>query len=124
MLPSGATVVNTLSIAAFVHTPLRAPYSAAKAAAAAYFRCLQLDHPDAAIVNVFPGSVATHIAHNALTASGARFSHADPNIDAGLHPDRVADRMLAAVSCGVVIPSLRCRRKCSPSAWRATSRRC
>ncbi|CAN8068922.1 unnamed protein product [Agarophyton chilense] len=94
----GGTIVNTVSLIAIIRTPLRAPYAASKAAMAAYFDCLQLEEPNIRVLNVYPGSVRTPIAHNAMIAGGKVFGRADPNTEAGLDPGRVADRMLAAVS--------------------------
>lgn len=113
---SPGIIVNTLSIAALFATPLRAPYGAAKAAAAAYFDALRLElalsarkqaaqtghpylsSPSLRVLNVYPGSIKTGIACNALTFDGKPYGRSAPNIEAGLHPDRVADRILAAVS--------------------------
>ncbi|PXF41395.1 Dehydrogenase/reductase SDR family member 7B [Gracilariopsis chorda] len=97
---AGGTIVNTVSIAAAVQTPLRSPYCASKSALASYFRCLDLEERNVRVVNIYPGSVRTPIAHNAMAADGKTFGRSDPNIEAGLDPGRVADRMLAAVSAG------------------------
>lgn len=97
--PGGSgTIVNTASIAALFHTPLRSSYSAAKSALVAYFECLALEEPSISVVNVFPGSVKTPICYNALIKDGKSFGRTDDNIENGLDPDRVADRMLAAVA--------------------------
>lgn len=94
-------IINTLSIAAIVNTPLRSTYCAAKAAMAAYFTCLELEEPLIRVVNIFPGSVRTRICINAMGKGGKRHGKTDPNIENGLDADRVADRMLAAVSAGL-----------------------
>lgn len=104
--PGGSgTIVNTVSITAFLHTPLRSSYSAAKSALAAYFTCLELEEPRVRVVNVYPGSVRTPICHSAMAKGGKTYGRTDPNIEMGLEPERVADRMLAAVSAGL------------PNAW-------
>lgn len=97
----GATIVNTVSIAAIIHTPLRSTYSAAKSALAAYFSCLALEEPLIRIINVFPGSIRTPVAINAITKGGKAFGRSDVNIENGLDVERAADRMLAAVSSGI-----------------------
>lgn len=97
--PGGSgTIANTASIAALIHSPLRSSYSAAKSALVSYFECLALEEPSVSVVNVFPGSVKTPICYNALIKDGKSFGRTDDNIENGLDPDRVADRMLAAVA--------------------------
>lgn len=97
--PGGSgTIVNTLSIAAMVLTPLRSSYCAAKSAMAAYFGALALEEPRVSVVNVYPGSVRTDISYHAMVQDGKSFGKMDQNIEMGLEPDRVADRMLAAVA--------------------------
>lgn len=100
---SAGTIVNTLSIAAMKPTRLRASYSASKVAAAAYFNCFQLEENRAnlRILNLYPGSVRTAITCNALGPDGKPFGKIDTNIKNGLDADRVADRMLAAVSSDI-----------------------
>lgn len=103
--PSGrGTIVNTVSIATIVCTPLRCTYSASKAALTNYFRCLELEEPHIRVINTFPGSVRTPIAFNALAPGGKPFGRSDVNIEAGLDPKRVADRILAAVSSDISNP--------------------
>lgn len=97
----GGTIINTVSISTIVNTPLRSPYASSKAAMATYFRCLHLEEASVRVVNIFPGSVRTPIAINALMAGGKTFGRTDDNIEKGLDPIRVADRMLAAVSSGI-----------------------
>lgn len=97
----GGTIVNTVSIAAIISTPLRSTYCASKAAMAAYFKSLALEEPNVRVLNVYPGSVKTPIAISAITADGKTFGKTDVNIEKGLDPQRVAERMLAAVSAGL-----------------------
>lgn len=100
--PGGqGTIVNTLSIAAIVKTPLRSTYCASKAAMAAYFTCLELEEPMLRVVNIYPGSVHTPICYSAMMKGGKTYDRMDPNIENGLDANRVADRMLAAVSSGL-----------------------
>lgn len=97
--PGGSgTIVNTLSIASMVLTPLRSSYSASKAALAAYFGSLALEESRVSVVNVYPGSVRTAISYHAMVKDGKSFGKMDRNIEMGLEPDRVADRILAAVA--------------------------
>lgn len=96
--PGGGAIVNTSSIAAYLSTPLRSSYSSSKAAIVAYFRCLDLEEPNVDVINIFPGSVNTPISINAIAKDGKAFGRSDVNIIAGLKVERVADRMLAAVS--------------------------
>lgn len=128
--PGGpGTIVNTVSVAAFLYTPLRSSYSAAKSALASYFACLELEEPRIRVVNVYPGSVRTPICNNAIAKGGKLYGRTDPNIEMGLEPERVADRMLAAVSAGlpnawIARPKeLNCARvaQAFPKLWRSIS---
>lgn len=103
-MPKVSIIVNTLSIAAMVHTPLRAPYSSTKSALASFSKCMQLEHDSVKVFNVYPGSTRTSIAVNALMNDGTPFLRRDANIEAGLEPYRVADRILAAVSQDILNP--------------------
>lgn len=99
------TIVNTSSIASMVPVPLRSSYTAAKAALDNYFTALQYENHDIHVLSARPGSTRTNVAVNAIIGDGKVFGKTDPNIQNGLHPDRVADRMLAAAACKI------------PTAW-------
>lgn len=94
----GGVIINTISIAADISTPMRSSYAATKAAMKMYFECLALEETNISVVNCFPGSVKTPIALNAMGSDGQKWGKMDPNIEKGLQPERVADRMLAATA--------------------------
>ncbi len=48
------------------------------------------------VLNILPGSVATNVAANALTADGVPQGHSDPQIDNGIPADECAVEIVAA----------------------------
>jgi dehydrogenase/reductase SDR family member 7B len=89
------------SIAGKVGVPMRTAYCAAKFGLAGYGDALRAEvaHLGLHVHNIYPGSVATDVSRNALTADGAKRGISDKVIDNGIKPaDAVAqmiDEMLA-----------------------------
>ena len=49
---------------------------------------------------IYPGSVATNVSRNALTAGGAKRGKSDPAIDNGIPADVAARQMLDEIAAG------------------------
>lgn len=97
----GAHIVAISSIAGRVGAPLRTAYSAAKHGLIGYMDALRAEVSTAHnihVTNVLPGSVATDISRNALTADGSKRGASDANIDNGDDPMDCAAAILEAVS--------------------------
>ena len=91
------------SVAGKVGVPLRTGYCSAKHAVVGYFDSLRAEVETAYGVDVSvitPGSVATQVAHNALSGSGARHGRADPNIDDGIPVEAAARTILDGMAAG------------------------
>ena len=83
--------------------PLRTAYCAAKHGIIGYMDALRAETEIAhglKVLNVLPGSVATNVARNALTAQGEKQGNSDPQIDNGLSPDDCAAAIVAAIEAG------------------------
>lgn len=99
----GGQVIAISSVAGRAGVPLRTAYCAAKHGLIGYMDALRAETTDKfglSVLNVLPGSIATDVARNALTADGAKQGHSDPQIDAGLAPAECARRILAAMAMG------------------------
>ena len=96
-------IVNTVSLAGKLFSPVRSAYCAAKSAMMFFFDSLRIEVAEhgISVTNVCPGSVATDVARNALTGNGGKFGGSDPNIDNGMQVDRCAHLFLVAVSNGL-----------------------
>ena len=91
------TVIS--SLAAYVATPLRSAYCAAKQALHGYFEALRAElSPTIAITVVVPGFIRTDISRNALTAHGDHYGSMDANQLHGMTPVRCARHILRALS--------------------------
>ncbi|ODT00643.1 MAG: short-chain dehydrogenase [Erythrobacter sp. SCN 62-14] len=90
------------SIAGKVGVPMRTAYSAAKFGLAGYADALraELSQSGVAVHTIYPGSVATGVSRNALTADGTRRGKSDPAIDNGIPADVAAKAMLDAIAKG------------------------
>ena len=90
------------SIAGKVGVPLRSAYCAAKFGLAGYADALrgELSQTGVRVHTIYPGSVATNVSRNALTAAGERRGRSDPAIDNGIPADVAARSMLAAIAAG------------------------
>lgn len=91
------------SVAGKVGAPLRTAYCAAKHGVTGYFDALRAEVETAYGINVttiFPGSVKTAIASNALAADGAARGVSDVNIDSGIPADVAAAQIIAGLLAG------------------------
>ena len=96
----GAHIVAISSIAGRVGAPMRTAYCAAKHGLIGYMDALrseaQLRH-NIEVTNVLPGSVATDVSRNAVTADGSRRGRSDAVIDAGDDPKDCAAAIIKAI---------------------------
>ncbi|PLW70627.1 SDR family NAD(P)-dependent oxidoreductase [Pseudohalioglobus lutimaris] len=96
----GAHIVAISSVAGRIGAPLRTAYSAAKHGLIGYMDALRSEvaQPhNINVTNVLPGSVATDVSRNALTADGSTHGKSDANIDGGDQPADCAKAILEAV---------------------------
>lgn len=97
---AGAMVVAISSVAGRAGVPLRTAYCAAKHGIIGYMDALRAEAEIAhglKVLNVLPGSIATDVARNALTADGDKQGHSDPQIDNGIPPEDCAAAIIAAM---------------------------
>ena len=100
----GAHIVAISSVAGRIGAPLRTAYSAAKHGLIGYMDALRTEvsvRHNINVTNVLPGSVATNISRNALTADGSTRGKSDETIDAGSDPMDCAAKILEAVKNNV-----------------------
>lgn len=90
------------SIAGKVGVPMRTAYCAAKFGLAGYADALrgELSQTGVTVHTIYPGSVATNVSRNALTAEGTRRGTSDPAIDNGIPAGVAAREMLDAIAAG------------------------
>ena len=90
------------SIAGKVGVPLRTAYCAAKHGLIGYADALrgELSQSGVAVHVVCPGSVATDVSRNALSADGSPRGRSDKVIDNGIAPDEAARRIVDAIGEG------------------------
>ncbi|MHA6334232.1 SDR family NAD(P)-dependent oxidoreductase [Qipengyuania sp. CAU 1752] len=88
------------SIAGKVGVPMRTAYCAAKFGLAGYADALRAElSVDGIEVHViYPGSIATNVSRNALSADGEARGRSDDVIDNGIAPDEAARTMIDAVA--------------------------
>ena len=88
------------SIAGKVGVPMRTAYCAAKFGLVGYADALraELSQQGVSVHVVCPGSVATDVSRNALTADGSKRGRSDKVIDNGIAPDEAARRIIDAVA--------------------------
>ncbi len=100
----GGHIVAISSVAGRIGAPLRTAYSAAKHGLIGYMDALRSEVSvphNIQVTNVLPGSVATDVSRNAVTADGSRRGKSDANIDAGDDPMDCARAILDAVENNV-----------------------
>lgn len=90
------------SVAGKVGVPMRTAYSAAKFGLAGYADALraELSINGVSVHTIYPGSVATNVSRNALTAEGTARGRSDKAIDGGIPADVAARQMLDAIAAG------------------------
>lgn len=90
------------SIAGKVGVPMRTAYSAAKFGLAGYADALrsELSQKGVTVHAIYPGSIATDVSRNALTADGTKRGRSDKVIDEGIRPADAAKTMIDAVEKG------------------------
>ena len=90
------------SIAGKVGVPMRTAYSAAKFGLAGYADALraELSQKGVSVHVIYPGSIATDVARNALTSDGTKRGRSDRVIDEGIQPADAAKTMIDAVTKG------------------------
>jgi dehydrogenase/reductase SDR family member 7B len=93
------TLLFISSIAGKVGVPMRTAYCAAKFGLIGYADALraELSQQGVSVHVVCPGSVATDVSRNALTADGSKRGRSDSVIDNGIPPDEAAKRIVDAV---------------------------
>ena len=97
----GAHIVAISSVAGRIGPPLRTAYAAAKHGLIGYMDSLRTEvsvRHNIHVTNVLPGSVATNVSRNALTADGSSRGKSDANIDGGDDPAELATDILAAIT--------------------------
>lgn len=99
----GAHIIAISSVAGRIGAPLRTAYCAAKHGLIGYMDALraeiELAH-NIKVLNVLPGSVATNVDVNALSADGTKFGKRDENISKGNNPMDCAAAIFAAMDAG------------------------
>lgn len=96
----GAHIVAISSVAGRIGPPLRTAYAAAKHGLIGYMDSLRTEvsvRHNIHVTNVLPGSVATNVSRNALTADGSSRGKSDANIDGGDDPADLAKDILEAI---------------------------
>lgn len=90
------------SVAGKVGVPMRTAYSAAKFGLAGYADALrgELSQTGVNVHTIYPGSVATGVSRNALTADGSARGRSDKAIDEGIRADVAARVMLDGIAAG------------------------
>ncbi len=90
------------SIAGKVGVPMRTAYSAVKFGLAGYGDALrgELSQTGVQVHVIYPGSVATDVARNALVADGKKRGVSDKVIDEGIPADDAAKTMLDGMAAG------------------------
>ena len=90
------------SIAGKVGVPMRTAYCAAKFGIAGYADALRAEvgHLGIQVHNIYPGSIATDVSRNALTADGSKRGVSDKVIDNGIAPDVAVAQMIEQMLAG------------------------
>lgn len=97
----GAHIIAISSVAGRIGPPLRTAYAAAKHGLIGYMDSLRTEvsvRHNIHVTNVLPGSVATNVSRNALTADGSSRGKSDANIDGGDDPADLAREILQAIT--------------------------
>ncbi len=96
----GGHIVAISSVAGRIGAPMRTAYSAAKHGLIGYMDALRCEVEtlhNIHVTNILPGSVATNVSRNALTADGSQRLRSDDIIDSGDDPLDCARAILDAI---------------------------
>jgi len=96
----GGHIVAISSVAGRIGPPLRSAYAAAKHGLIGYMDSLRAEvsnRHNIQVTNVLPGSVATNVSRNAMTADGSKRGKSDANIEGGSQPADCAKAILDAI---------------------------
>ena len=95
---SGHLVVIS-SVVAYLGTPLRSGYCAAKHAVNGFHDALRAEvwREGLKVTVICPGFIRTQVTLNAITGSGGRYGRMDPSTEHGMAPDECARRAWRAV---------------------------
>ena len=96
----GGHIVAISSVAGRIGAPMRTAYSAAKHGLIGYMDALRCEVEtlhNIYVTNILPGSVATNVSRNALTADGSQRLRSDDIIDSGDDPLDCARAILDAI---------------------------
>jgi dehydrogenase/reductase SDR family member 7B len=95
-------IVVITSVLGYIGTPVRSAYSAAKHALHGYFDSLRAEvwQDNIQVLLVVPGFIKTNISINALTSDGKAQGKMDEDQTAGIEPDYLARKVLAAIEDG------------------------
>lgn len=96
----GSHIIAISSVAGRIGPPLRTAYAAAKHGLIGYMDSLRTEvsiRHNINVTNILPGSVATNVSRNALTADGSSRGKSDANIENGDDPGDLARDILEAV---------------------------
>jgi short-subunit dehydrogenase len=98
----GGRIVAISSVAGIAGVPLRSAYCAAKHGLIGYHDAVRAEneHRGIQVHVVAPGSVATNVSKNALTADGSKRGVSDSVIDNGMTTSEAAQAILAAIEAG------------------------
>lgn len=96
----GAHIIAISSVAGRIGAPLRTAYSAAKHGLIGYMDALRAEAEvshNIYVTNILPGSVATDVSKNAMTANGSKRGVSDDVIDSGDSAEDCAKAIVEAV---------------------------
>jgi dehydrogenase/reductase SDR family protein 7B len=95
---SGHLVVIS-SVVAYLGTPLRSGYSAAKHALHGFYDAARAEvwREGVKVTLICPGFIRTQVTINAITGAGGRYGKMDPSTERGMAPDECARQAWAAV---------------------------
>lgn len=96
---SGHLVVMS-SVVAYVGTPLRSGYAAAKHALHGFYDAARAElwRDNIKVTLICPGFVRTQVTLNAITAQGGRYGKMDPSTERGMAPEECARQAWRAVA--------------------------
>ena len=95
-------IVTITSLTGKFGSPLRSAYAASKHALHGFFDSLraELGNTPIKVSLICPGYIHTNVSVNALTGDGTKQNKMDDATEQGMHPDRLAQKILRAIEKG------------------------